>query len=140
MFADYDNDGDLDLLVGNHQETNVLWQNQLDDSKYLRVLVVGSGAGGSPRDGIGSRVELWDAAQTSLLAVREVQSASGYGSQPPAAIHFGLAAAWGGGQGLYTVVVRFVSRAVVTATNIVPEAESVTVGTTVLTNTIQVLE
>ena len=59
----------------------------------------------------GTRIELWDAAGATLLAVREVGGGEGMGNHGPLLAHFGLAAAWGGGLGPYTVRVRFANGA-----------------------------
>jgi hypothetical protein len=74
------------------------------------------------------------------LAIREVSGGDGFASQSPQIQLFGLASAWGAGDGPYTVRVRFISGAVVTVTNVVPVSSTITVGSTVLSNTIEVQE
>ena len=59
--ADIDNDGDLDVFVNQSEDGTppgavVLYENNLNNDKYLRVRVVGSGAGGAPTDGTGAIV------------------------------------------------------------------------------------
>ena len=140
VFADYDNDGDLDLLtVG--ATTNRLYRNSLDDTDYLKVRVVGRGAlGYSSRDGIGTRVELWNAAATTLLAVREVGGGGDWGAQSPQIVHFGLADPWGGGSGTYTVRARFLGGSTVTVSSVVPSASSIVIGSTTVPGTIEIME
>jgi hypothetical protein len=135
-FADYDEDGDLDVYFANPGGANRLWNNPLDDDKYLKVVVRGRGGGYSPRDGVGTRVELWDAGAAHLLAVREVSGGEGYGSQPPSVQHFGLAAAWGGGQSTYTVRARFTSGAVVERAGVVPVKSTAVIGGQLRLNTL----
>jgi hypothetical protein len=139
-FADYDNDGDLEIYYSNESQANVLFRNDLNNANYLKVKVVGKGAGFAPRDGIGSRVELWDSTGTTLLAIREVSGGEGYGSFPSRIQHFGLAPSWGGGTGTYTVKVKFTSGTVVTRSVVVPVNESITVGATSLNQTIEIHE
>jgi len=139
-FADYDNDGDLDIYYNNDSQANVLFRNDLNNSNYLKVKVGGKGAGFASRDGIGSRVELWDSTGTTLLAIREVSGGEGYGDFPSRIQHFGLPSSWGGGTGTYTVKVKFTSGTVVTRSVVVPVNESITVGATILNQTIEINE
>ncbi|MCC7385103.1 MAG: CRTAC1 family protein [Deltaproteobacteria bacterium] len=139
-FVDLDGDGDLDVYFGNRNASNTLFRNELDDDKFLKVRLVGRGAAFSSRDAIGARIELVDAAGSRILAIRELSGGEGYGSQPPLIAHFGLAAAWGGGHGRYTVRVRFPSGRVVTRSDVVPSAASLRVGTSTLSHTIEIDE
>ena len=139
-FADYDNDGDLDIYYANNNQPNVLFRNNLNDSSYLKVKVVGLGSGYSPRDGIGTRIELWNSDMSTLLAVREVSGGEGYGNFPFRIQHFGLASGWGGGNGTYVVRAKFTSGIVVTRQAVVPTAESIMVGSTTLNQTIEIVE
>ncbi|MCH7764361.1 MAG: VCBS repeat-containing protein, partial [Candidatus Marinimicrobia bacterium] len=139
-WADFDLDGDLDLFVGNKSQASKLFQNQLIDTDYLKVKVRGSGAGGAPLDGTGSRVELWNSAGTALLAVREISGGEGMGSHSPRIVHFGLADSWGGSSGTYMVKVKFTGGNLVIAQNVTPDQRSITIGSTTLNHTIEVFE
>ena len=139
-FADYDNDGDLDIYYANNSQANVLYRNNLDDSNYLKVNVVGLGSGYSPRDGIGTRIELWNSDMSTLLAIREVSGGEGYGNFPSRIQHFGLASGWGGGDGTYVVRAKFTSGIVVTRQGVVPTGETIVVGSTTLNQTIEITE
>jgi len=61
-----DNDGDLDLAVGNEHSPpqNELYTNCIEDHEYLRFHLTGQfhamGAGFSNRDGIGVKIYLYD--------------------------------------------------------------------------------
>jgi len=138
--ADYDNDGDLDILKTNVVEAdNSMWQNGTNDGKYLKVIATGRGAGFASVDGIGSRIELWDAAATTLLAVRDVSGGEGLGNQRSRFVHFGLAAAWGGGHATYTVRVRFVD-GTSAETTVIPTDASVTIGGNVVPQTVEIVQ
>jgi len=138
MWADVDNDGDLDLLLATPDALH-LYRNQVDDTWHLAVLPVGRGAGGSPRDGTGSRVELLDDTGTHLLAMRVVSGSTGMGSHAPRLQHFGLAEAWGGPDARYLVRVRFSSGQVAEA-HVVPTQVTSTVGARVLAQTVTITE
>ncbi len=88
VFVDYDNDGDLDLAITQEDGTNTLLQNSTNNSNYLKVRVIGRGAGATNTAAVGIRVELWDEAGTMFLAQREIGSARGAGTEP-LWVHFG---------------------------------------------------
>lgn len=86
--ADFDNDGDLDLLLVNFYSNVVLYRNNTNDTNWLRVKAVGSK---SNRDGIGAKVSVYaEAGAKKLVGFREIQSGSGYGRSSPLEAHFGL--------------------------------------------------
>lgn len=94
---DYDNDGDLDLLVVNqspYRNENVdfnfagtrLFRNENNDTnKWLKVKLIGEQ---SETSGIGSRVEVYVGGQ---FLVREIYGGSSHESQNTTIAHFGLA-------------------------------------------------
>merc|ERR1712096_198788 len=85
MGGDYDNDGDLDLLVVNCGEGVVLFQNDGGNhNNWLKILVIGRT---SNRNGIGARIEL---TAGKSRQIREVISGSSYLSQSSLEIEFGL--------------------------------------------------
>jgi hypothetical protein len=86
-FLDYDNDGDLDLIITNLADAPDLLRNDgTAGQAWLRVELVGSR---SSRDAVGARVRV-DAGETSQI--REVRSGSSYLSQSDQRLHFGLGA------------------------------------------------
>ena len=86
-WADYDNDGDLDLFVTNCNGENRLFQNNIVNSNHWLHVQLHGAEGRSNRSAIGARVEIETA---SGLQVREVTGGSGYLSQESLRVEFGL--------------------------------------------------
>ena len=85
VFGDYDNDGDLDVLVTNINDTPDLLRNDMPpDSHWIGIKLVGEK---SNRDGIGAKVTLQHG-NTRLL--REIKSGTSYLSQNPHRLFVGL--------------------------------------------------
>jgi hypothetical protein len=83
--GDLDNDGDLDILVGNNgQPADLLINDGGNRNNYLLVRTVGSE---SNRDGIGARLKL---SIGNRVLVREVKAGSSYMAQNDRRVHFGL--------------------------------------------------
>ena len=85
-FADFDNDGDLDLCVTADTDAETrLWRNDTDNGhRWLTLRLVGQV---SNRSAIGARIEV----ETDLLTqVKEVSSGAGRGSQNSLPVEFGL--------------------------------------------------
>lgn len=96
-FADYDNDGDPDLMVTNTHQ-NLLFENKNPTHNYLKITVRGKGAGFNNYNGIGSKVRVYnESAPGIVVAMREISS----GPEPMSA-HFGLSLG-----ATYTVEVTF---------------------------------
>ena len=88
IFGDYDNDGDLDILVANIADTPDLLRNDTPQAHHwLGIKLVGEK---SNRDGIGAKVML-QSGDINLL--REVKSGGSYLSQNPHRLLIGLGAA-----------------------------------------------
>ncbi len=83
-FADFDRDGDLDLLVNRDGAPSELWRNGQNDASYLQVRLL-SGA----RDAIGATVRLYDCEGNPVSGVREINGGMGHGSQGAPSAHFG---------------------------------------------------
>ncbi|MBN2561238.1 MAG: VCBS repeat-containing protein [Phycisphaerae bacterium] len=138
VFVDYDNDGDLDLAVTQEDATNTLLRNNTDDSNYLKVRVVGLGAGATNAAAVGIRVELWDAAGTSFISRREIGVARGYGGAEPMWAHFGGV----GNTNTYTVKVYFTSLPVTEpySVAVTPASTSTVIGGTTIPQMLTVEE
>ncbi len=83
-YADYDNDGDLDLLVTNMKGSLDLLENREGQNTWLTLKLIGTR---SNRDAIGTRVKVTTG---NLTQIREVRSGSSYLSQNDIRLHFGL--------------------------------------------------
>jgi hypothetical protein len=83
--ADIDNDGDLDLLVGNVGQTPDLLRN--DGGNKLNSVLIRTVGSKSNRDGIGARLKL---TVGSKVLLREVKAGSSYLSESDLRVHFGL--------------------------------------------------
>jgi hypothetical protein len=83
--GDYDNDGDLDILIQNLNDRPRLMRNEEgNQNNWLLIHLIGTK---SNRDAIGSRIRLKSAGRT---LTRWKRSNSGYLSQGDYRIHFGL--------------------------------------------------
>src|SRR5258705_13934435 len=85
-YGDFDNDGDLDLLItSNNGPARLLRNDNANQNDLLRVKTVGSR---SNRDGIGAKVTLKTAKRAKLFSM--VKTGSSYCSQSELPIVFGL--------------------------------------------------
>ena len=91
-FGDFDNDGDVDVLVINLNEPPSLLRNDVSGGgHWLKVLLVGSGSGsGSNASAIGARVT---ARYGTRVQTQEVTAQSSFYSTNDRRLHFGLGAA-----------------------------------------------
>ena len=88
-FADYDNDGDLDLCVtADAEDQTRLWRNDTSNSnRWITFILTGTC---SNRSAIGARIEV----TTDLTSmVKEVSGGAGRGSQNSLPAEFGLGSA-----------------------------------------------
>ncbi len=82
--ADYDRDGDLDLLLTENGGPAYLWRNDQQGQSYLRIQVKGTA---SNLNGIGAEIT---AVVDGLRMVRRVRTASSYLSSSERVVTFGL--------------------------------------------------
>ena len=87
-FGDFDNDGDVDVVVMNMNEPPLLLRNDLkSDNKWLEIKLVGTK---SNRSAIGSRVTIKIG---NHIEAQELTSQSSYYSHNDSRLHFGLGTA-----------------------------------------------
>jgi len=87
--GDFDNDGDLDILVSNNGQAPQLLRNDLDPagsdvSHWLQILLVGTK---SNRDGVGARVRV---TAGDLVQYEQRKGGMSYQSAQDPRLHFGL--------------------------------------------------
>ena len=86
-FGDYDNDGDLDVLIVNLDDRPTLLRNETaHDNHWITIGLVGTR---SNRDAIGALVRVTAGGRTQIS---EVRSGGSYLSQNDRRVHFGLGA------------------------------------------------
>jgi hypothetical protein len=83
--ADFDNDGDLDILVNNNGQTPQLLRNDGGNSNHwLQILLIGTK---SNRDGVGARVKV---SAGNLILKDQRKGGMSYQSAQDPRLHFGL--------------------------------------------------
>jgi len=93
---DHDDDGDMDIMMGNSDAPLMLFENDAADiaaGHWLKVRLEGRGVdeGGSNLDGIGAMVRVTDTdGRTHML---QMAAGEGFLGSQPAELHFGLGAA-----------------------------------------------
>ena len=92
-FFDYDNDGDLDIIVNNYHEAAMLFKNNVEKAKrnWLKVKLIGDPKQKVNRDAIGTKLLI--TLPNGQTIWREVRSTDGYMSVHPKQQHVGLGTA-----------------------------------------------
>ena len=97
-FGDYDNDGDVDVLVNNMEGPPALLRNDSgNENHWVQLHLIGTGKN---QNAIGARVQIEGSGGTQI---REIKSGGSYLSQNDLRAHFGL----GGGTEIKEVKVRW---------------------------------
>lgn len=89
LTGDYDNDGAVDIVVGNWARDYRLYRNlatEKTENNWISIRLIGSGP--VNRDAIGARVEVVDSEGRSVM--QEVKCGSSSGSGNDIRLHFGL--------------------------------------------------
>ena len=127
VFADMDNNGSLDLLIASKQGPNTFFRNNSLSGDWLGVTLTGPSG---ERGAVGAAVSLSKGGE--LVGYRVVQSTTGYCSQDPARLHFGVDAA-----GTYDLLVRFQDGSELTRAGLSPGQVVVIGGTSAAETTPQ---
>ncbi|HEV2491935.1 MAG TPA: CRTAC1 family protein [Terriglobia bacterium] len=87
-FGDFDNDGDVDIVINNVNDSPTLLRNNVDGkNRWLKVKTVGTR---SNRTGLGARVKV---VTGEHVQIDEVRSGGSYISQNDLRLHFGMGSA-----------------------------------------------
>ena len=85
-YGDYDQGGDLDVLLTENNGPIYLWQNQTSSAGWLRLTLEGRQ---SNRNAYGTQIDLWS---EDLKQMRRIRSGASYLSHSDPAVVFGLTA------------------------------------------------
>jgi hypothetical protein len=108
-FGDYDNDGDVDILINSvNGPPELLRADSTNQNNWIKIKVIGTK---SNRDGIGARIRC---VTSDGSQIDEVRSGGSYYSQNDLRIHFGL----GKNQRVKTLEIRWPSGLVDTLTDL----------------------
>ncbi|MDX2117310.1 MAG: VCBS repeat-containing protein [Planctomycetota bacterium] len=135
-FADYDNDGDLDLAISVNNANSKLFGNFMDTlsatKNFLKVRFVGSGGGATNVQGVGQRLLLLDSTG-KIIARRDLGGARGIGTEPVIA-HFG------GVDPTQKYFVRVYSKGKAYTTAVTPGTVSTKIGSTTFQQMLTITE
>ena len=88
-YLDYDNDGDLDILINNYHDKAVFLENDNSNkNNWIKIKLIGNPEAKINRDAIGSTIVLNSTTNKNIW--REIHSTTGYLSVHPKIQHFGL--------------------------------------------------
>lgn len=92
VYADFDNDGDMDLVIGNNNEPVQLFENTLSHKQKKSFLQIKLSGIQKNTAAIGSKVYLYTSDSLHPVQYQELFPVRGYQSSVSTIIHFGLGA------------------------------------------------
>jgi hypothetical protein len=87
-YLDFDNDGDLDIVINNYHDKANFLRNEINENAWLKIELIGSPQDSVNRDAIGATIIVNSENHKGLW--REIHSTDGYLSSHPKVQHFGL--------------------------------------------------
>ncbi|MBX7050476.1 MAG: tandem-95 repeat protein [Flavobacteriales bacterium] len=90
-FVDTDNDGDLDLYLNMASLDNQLWQNQLNNTNFLRVHALWDFGSSSSAIANGANAALYNCSGTRISPLVNLAAGEGYGTFGNPVLHFAVA-------------------------------------------------
>jgi hypothetical protein len=88
-YLDYDNDGDLDIIINNYHDEAVFLENRAGNQlNWMKIKLIGEPMEGVNRDAIGSSILL--NSKSTRDQWREIHSTTGYLSVHPKEQYFGM--------------------------------------------------
>lgn len=87
-YSDLDNDGDIDLIIGNNNEPVQLYENKANDLARRNYLQIGLKGKGPNTQAIGAKVYVF--AKSAPMQLQELFPVRGYQSSVTHTLHFGL--------------------------------------------------
>lgn len=90
VYLDFDNDGDLDIVINNFRTTATLLRNETEKNgnEWIKIRLIGDTSKKVNRDAIGAR--LVGTTKSGGYIWREIHGGSGFFSTEPKTQHFGL--------------------------------------------------
>lgn len=117
VFADMNNDGALDLFIASKQGPNTFFRSNGAEGGWLGVSLTGPNG---EKGALGAEVTVTQGG--TIVGYQVVQSSTGYCSQDPSRLHFGV-----GSGSTFDVRVRFASGGEVTRAGVTP-GQVITIG------------
>ncbi len=89
VYVDFDNDGDLDILLNNYHGPAIVYQNHSEhlNNRWLKLKLQGDPSRKTNRDAIGARITV--SSNNKQLSWREIRGGEGYLSMVPKTQHIG---------------------------------------------------
>lgn len=89
-YADFDNDGDMDLLIGNNNDPVQLFENTTSRHIKRNFIQVALKGIGQNKDAIGAKVFIYTNNPANPIQFQEIMPVKGYQSSVTKLLHFGL--------------------------------------------------
>jgi hypothetical protein len=90
LYLDFDNDGDLDIILNNYHGPAKVYRNNSEQlmNHWLKIILIGDPDNGCNRDAIGAKIIVYK--NNNQIAWREIRGGEGYLSMGPTIQHVGI--------------------------------------------------